>query len=50
VIAIDHNRNILRNTVVSQRALDLGYQESIVSTYQQIKQVSARCYEVMVVS
>src|SRR6266851_10232374 len=30
VIAIDHNRGILSDSIVSQRALDLGYQKGVV--------------------
>ena len=33
VIAIDRNCNILRDAAVSQRALDLGYQEGIVGAF-----------------
>jgi len=31
VVAIDNNRRILSDSVVGQRALDLGYQKSVVS-------------------
>jgi hypothetical protein len=34
VIAIDHNRNIVRDPVVGQRALDLGYQQSVVGAFR----------------
>ncbi len=32
MIAIDNNRRILSDSILSQRALDLGYQKGIVRT------------------
>jgi hypothetical protein len=34
MIAIDHNRNVLRDTIIGQRALNLGYQEGVVGAFR----------------